>query len=203
MKRQGGILILLGLFLLAAALGLTIYNMYDEVRAGETAQAVLVQLQEQLVTTAPEESISIRPTTSLPQYAVPPEMPTAHVEENGYIGILTIPSQGLELPILAQWSDANLKTAPARFSGSAYTGDMIIAGHNYDSHFGRIPDMKLGDTLYFTDIDGNRFAYEMIDLVILGPDDVEALEEGDWDLTLFTCTWGGAERITLRFAEQK
>ena len=50
--------------------------------------------------------------------------------------------------------------------------------------------------------DGNRFAYEMIELVILGPNDAEALEAGDWDLTLFTCTWGGAERITLRFEVQ-
>lgn len=201
MKKSGGILILLGLFLLSAALGLTIYNMYDEVRAGETAQNTLVILREQIVTTASDEPTE--PT--FPQYVLTPEMemPTAGVDENGYIGILTIPSQGLELPILAQWSDKALKTAPARFSGSAYTGNMIIAGHNYDSHFGRIPDMELGDTASFTDIDGNRFTYEMIDLVILEPNDVETLEAGEWDLTLFTCTWGGAQRIILRFAEQK
>lgn len=201
MKKQGSVLILLGLVLLVAALGLTIYNMYDEVRAGESAQVVLLELQEQIVTTAPHETMP--PAVFPPHYDVPPEMPVARVDENGYIGILTIPSQGLELPVLAQWSDKNLKIAPARFSGSAYAGDMIIAGHNYDSHFGRIPDMKLGDVVYFTDIDGNRFTYEMIDLVILGSSALEDLESGDWDLTLFTCTWGGAERITLRFAEQK
>ncbi len=201
MKKSGSILILLGLFLLTAALGLTIYNMYDEVRAGETAQNTLVLLREQIVTTAPNE-----PSEPIfPQYVVTPEMemPTVGVDEDGYIGILAIPSQGLELPILAQWSDKALKTAPARFCGSAYTGDLIIAGHNYDSHFGRIPDMELGDTVHFTDIDGNRFTYEMIDRVILESNEAEALEAGDWDLTLFTCTWGGAQRITLRFEEQK
>lgn len=204
MKKPGSILIALGICLLVGALGLTVYNMYDEVRAGEAAQNTLVLLQEQIAaTTASHEPTNI--PTSLPQYVITPEieMPTAGIDDNGYIGILSIPSQGLELPVLAQWSDKGLKVAPARFSGSVYTGDMIVAGHNYDSHFGRIPDMKLGDTAYFTDIDGNRFAYEMIDWLVLGPDDAEALEAGDWDLTLFTCTWGGAERITLRFAEQK
>ena len=125
-------------------------------------------------------------------------MPTAGVDENGYIGILSIPSQGLELPILAKWSDSGLKIAPARFSGSAYTGDLILAGHNYDSHFGRIPKLQLGDEVYFTDMDGNCFSYEMIDRVILGPNDAEALEAGDWDLTLFTCTYSGANRVTVR-----
>lgn len=201
MKKSGGILILSGVFLLIAALGLAIYNMCDEVRAGKTVQNTLAVLQEQIPTTAPDE-----PTEpAFPQYVLTPEMemPTVGVDENGYIGILTIPSQGLELPILAEWSDKGLKVAPARFSGSAYTGDIIIAGHNYGSHFGRIPDMALGDTAYFTDIDGNRFTYEMIDWVILEPNDVEMLKAGEWDLTLFTCTWGGAQRITLRFAEQK
>jgi sortase A len=202
MKKQGSILILLGVLLLIAALGLAVYNMYDEVRANETARGALVQLQEQIVPVT-HDYTSPQPTTSLPHYNTPSEMPVARVDENGYIGILTIPSQGLELPILAEWSDKNLKTAPARFQGSVYEGNLIIAGHNYNSHFGRIPDMKLGDLAYFTDVDGNRFTYEMIDLVILGSNALEDLESGDWDLTLFTCTWGGAERITLRFAEQK
>ena len=203
MKKPGSILMTLGALLLMAALGLTIYNMYDEVRAGETAQNTLVQLQAQIPTTAPSDELP-SPSVSIPQYVLTPEMemPSLRVDENGYIGILSIPSQGLELPILAEWSNAGLKIAPARFSGSAYTGDLILAGHNYNSHFGRIPKLQLGDVVYFTDIDGNRFAYEMIELVILGPNDAEALEAGDWDLTLFTCTWGGAERITLRFEVQ-
>ena len=204
MKKPGGILIALGICLLVGALGLTVYNMYDEVRAGEAAQNTLVLLQEQIVPTlAPEESMT--PSLTVPQYVLTPEMemPTARVDENGYIGILTIPSQGLELPVLAECTDRGLKLAPARFRGSAYTGDMIIAGHNYNSHFGPISNLHLGDTVYFTDIDGNCFVYQMIDLVILGGNDLVSLESGDWDLTLFTCTWGGAERITLRFEAQK
>lgn len=204
MKKSGNILMALGALLLLGAIGLLFYNMYDDVRAEREAQHTLVLLQEQIVPTlAPEESMT--PSLTVPQYVLTPEMemPTARVDENGYIGILTIPSQGLELPVLAECTDRGLKLAPARFRGSAYTGDMIIAGHNYNSHFGPISNLHLGDTVYFTDIDGNRFVYQMIDLVILGGNDLVSLESGDWDLTLFTCTWGGAERITLRFEAQK
>ena len=203
MKKSGNILMALGALLLLGAIGLLFYNMYDDVRAEREAQHTLVLLQEQIVPTlAPEESMT--PSLTVPQYVLTPEMemPTARVDENGYIGILTIPSQGLELPVLAECTDRGLKLAPACFRGSAYTGDMIIAGHNYNSHFGPISNLHLGDTVYFTDIDGNRFVYQMIDLVILGGNDLVSLESGDWDLTLFTCTWGGAERITLRFEAQ-
>ena len=202
MKKSGSILMALGALLVLTALGLFVFNMYDDVRAGKDAQHTLVLLQEQIAPTlTPEESAT--PSLTIPQYVLTPEMemPTVRVDENGYIGILTIPSQGLELPVLAECTDKGLRIAPSRFQGSAYTGDMILAGHNYDSHFGRISNLHLGDTVYFTDIDGNRFTYRMIDLVILRGNDLINLERGDWDLTLFTCTWGGAERITLRFEE--
>lgn len=44
------------------------------------------------------------------------------------------------------------------------------------------------------------FEYEVVSLEILIPEDVEPMEEGDWDLTLFTCTIGGKTRITVRCA---
>lgn len=48
------------------------------------------------------------------------------------------------------------------------------------------------------DIDGNVFSYEVVSLETLSTYDVENMTDGDWDLTLFTCTVGGQFRVTVR-----
>lgn len=37
----------------------------------------------------------------------------------------------------------------------------------------------------FRDVEDNDFEYEVVSLEILNPEDVEPMEEGDWDLILF------------------
>ena len=72
----------------------------------------------------------------------------------------------------------------------------------------RIPALELeltvinlweGDIATFTDIDGNVFIYKMVERETLNPTDIEGMESGNWDLTLFTCTVGGQSRVTIRF----
>ena len=52
--------------------------------------------------------------------------------------------------------------------------------------------------LTFTDVDGNRFAYEVAELQVLPPSALEDMLSQDWDLSLFTCTLGGQTRLTVR-----
>ena len=59
--------------------------------------------------------------------------------------------------------------------------------------------LKAGDTITFTDVDGNVFTYQMVERETLLPASIEEMESGDWDLTLFTCTVGGKSRVTVRF----
>ena len=92
-----------------------------------------------------------------------------------------------------------MKIAPCRYTGSAYQDDLIIAAHNYNSHFGNLKNLREGDTATLTDMDGNVFTYEMAELEILQPTDIEGMDSGEWDLTLFTCTIGGSSRVTARF----
>ncbi len=126
------------------------------------------------------------------------DMPTETIDGRDYIGILEIPAIDLYLPIISQWTYDALEEAPCRYSGSAYTNDLILAGHNYTAHFWYLIDLSVGDSVYFTDIDGNVFHYEVIDRETLRPTAVEYLESGEWDLTLFTCTLGGQSRVTIR-----
>lgn len=126
------------------------------------------------------------------------EMPVMEIEGNAYIGVLDIPSKDLSLPVMSEWSDSKLRIAPCRYSGSVYSGDIVIAGHNYARHFSPIKSMQVGDAVNFTDADGNVFHYEVAAVEILKGSAVEEMQAGEWDLTLFTCTYGGKSRCTLR-----
>ena len=195
MKADRGILwINLGLLLLAAALFLTIRNMGDSRKAGQTSRQVITQLCEAAETTteAPTES---QPDTDR-------EMPVRTIDGRDYIGVLSIPSLELELPVLSQWDYPALKVAPCRYSGSLYQDNLIICAHNYASHFGKLKNLRVGDTAIFTDMDENVVSFQLAAQETIQPEDLEAMEAGDWDLTLFTCTVGGQSRVTVRFVRE-
>ena len=189
-----------GLALMAAALLLTGYNLWEEHRAEQSAVRVLAALEPKAEAPAPAAEMTDPGETEIPDYLLAPEMemPTETVEERDYIGVLELPALGLSLPVLSQWSYPALKEAPCRYTGSAYQGDLIIAGHNYRSHFGGLKDLTPGDTVRFRDVDGNVFAYTVAEVEILDKYAVAEMQAGDWDLTLFTCTIGGAARVTVR-----
>ena len=192
-RRVGPVLIAGGIFMLAAAFLLVGYNLYDEYRAGVSAHHVVETLEQQI----PTPSI---PETELPDYIVNPdmEMPTLEIENNEYIGVLEIPSLKLILPVMNEWSYPKLKIAPCCYSGSAYTGNLVIAGHNYHTCFGTIEKLIAGAQIIFTDIKGRSFVYEVAAVEILTDTAVEEMLSTEWDLTLFTCTTGGQARVTVR-----
>lgn len=85
------------------------------------------------------------------------------VEINGYdyVGYLSVPKLDLELPVMSDWDYVRLKTAPCRHFGSTKTDDLVIAAHNYQSHFGRLKELEIGDAVTFTDMDGVVIRYEV------------------------------------------
>ena len=191
MKHKGKGLIFTGLLLIAAALFLTGYNLFDQMRAQRSAAQAAAQLTEQL----PQIS-----QTDVPDYLLTPEMemPVETIDGVDYVGVLRIPALALELPVINQWSYPLLKIAPCRYSGSAYQNNLVLCAHNYASHFGNLKNLHIGDAVTFTDMDGNLFTYQVAELETLPPQATEEMENGDWDLTLFTCTVGGQSRVTVR-----
>ena len=186
-----------GLLLMAAALLLTGYNLWDEQRAGETASRVLEQMP---VTTEKPEPSPDPDEQEIPDYILNPdmEMPTIEIDGNDYIGTLDIPALGLSLPVMSDWSYPNLKTAPCRYAGTAYKSGFVIAAHNYRRHFGPLNSLTPGSRVTFTDADGNVFAYDVAEIQVLKPTAIEEMVSGEWDLSLFTCTLGGQTRLTVR-----
>ncbi len=183
-RKVGTTLIVIGILCLIAALSLWAYNMWDAWRAGQSVTDIEIELEDEedkLKDTFPKD-----------------DDPSIFIDGYEYIGTLSVSRFGLALPVISEWSYDGLRIAPCRYTGSAETNDLVICGHNYERHFGNMRNLDPGDTVTFTDIQGHVYTYEVEEVLILQPTDVEKMITGDWDLTLFTCTIGGQTRVTVR-----
>ena len=203
MKRNkivGTVLVVLGVLLLLAAAGFVLYNRHDEQRAGNAARETL----EKLVIATPMTSETVG-ELYIPDFEISEDidMPSEFIEGFDYVGILDMPTIGIRLPVISECRDNALRMAPCCYSGSAYKGNFVIAGHNYTAHFGRLGRLKVGDPITFTDIDGYEFHYTVYGTEILDGSAVREMLDNSWDMTLFTCTLDRTSRITVRCTKNK
>jgi len=196
-NKKGSLLINIGLLLIIAAVGLTGYNIYSDNKAGKSSDTAINRLNQHIVPEKKEDNIII---LDIPDYILNPDMkmPSQNINGWDYIGVVYIPDLGLNLPVIDQYSRRAITVSPACYAGSAYKDDFIICAHNYRSHFGKIGNLSPGKTVSFTDVDGNIFTYEVMENEVLAPTEVGRLYDGDWDLTLISCTASGQARITVR-----
>ena len=196
----------LGVLLILGAVALSWWNQKED----NDVQKAAVQIMPQLVQQIRENTVA---ETVGPQDAFVPElelqkpvallteedkkMTEVEIDGNLYIGYLSIPALNMELPIMSDWSYAQLQIAPCRYHGSIRGEDLVLMAHNYRSHFGYINRREPGDQVIFTDMDGKTTVYTVVGQDILDPSAVEVITAGEYDLTLFTCTYGGASRITV------
>ena len=220
MHKKGSVSIAMGLLLLAAALLLTLYNLWDARRADIAAQEAVRELKTLISTptepaaeptegedpapeTEPETQQTEQSTQPAPlsaPAAIPEsrEMPTLELNGYRYIGYLDVPSLALSLPVMEQWDYDRLQISPCRFSGNLYEDDMVLCSHNYAQHFQALKYAPIGTELTFTDAEGRVFRYAVASFETLGPHDVALLVSGEWDLTLFTCNTSGQTRCVIR-----
>lgn len=210
MRKKGTGFLLLGILLLLASLTLTGYNIWDGYRADAAAEATVevlhtvipryVENHPERFLPSDEDAAPAAETEPLPDLSqfTGREMPATVIDGYRYIGVLDIADLELSLPVMEEWDYDRLKISPCRFSGSVYKDNLVICAHNYPHHFTPLKSAPLGTEVRFTDMDGNEFCYEIADFEVVGPDDVEKMLSGDWDLTLFTCTTGGQTRLTVR-----
>lgn len=211
-KNKFGIaLIIIGAILILSAICLVGYNYYESYRAGEASAEVLPSVKEYIENARADGVLpTVKPT---PDPDADPDGDTTEnapvgeptnsmtdVSFNGYdfIGMLSIPSLGLELPVMSDWSYSKLKLAPCRYYGSVHTNDLVIAAHNYATHFGYLKNLKASDIVIFTDMNGIEYAYEVVCIDMLRPNDISGMINGVYDLSLYTCTQDGNTRVTAR-----
>lgn len=202
--KKSTFFIIAGLICISAALGLCAYNIWDSIRAERAANEMLNRLLPDIeYGTASENDFSSHvpeDEKQYPDYILDPDMdmPVETIEGIEYVGVLSIPTLELQLPVIREWSYNSLYVSPCVYCGTAYKGNFVICAHNYPAHFGQIKNLGIGDPVEFTDVAGNSFEYKVSEVEILMPDDVEQMISGECNLTLFTCTIGGRSRVTVR-----
>ena len=217
LKKAGVFVMTAGAVLLLSALLLLCHNRSESVRAGQQAERLLEGIEAYLADAPAAQTVSApaddpsdenaskeggdtgpfaSASSDRPQ-PYDPEMPTVILDGYGFVGHLEIPALALELPILSEWSYDRLKIAPCRQFGSSRTDDLVIAAHNYRSHFGRLRELAAGDAVFFTDMDGLSSAYSVEDIRVVQPTEIACVRDSGFALVLYTCTYGGESRVAV------
>lgn len=181
-KKVGIAIVAVGAVLILSALLLLLYNRYEDARAGREAADLLAKM---------------RAAMEAGRSDLEPELPVVEVDGYGYVGYVEIPALELELPVMAEWDYDRLKIAPCRQFGSSRTDDLVIAAHNYQTHFGRLKELEAGETVRFTDMEGIVNTYAVAKNETLNPTEVDEVQNSGYDLVLYTCTLGGRTRVTV------
>jgi sortase A len=232
-SKTGIFLMIVGALLVAAAVTLALFNYCEDRAAGEAAMSVLSDLEKSIAENAGQSSASstgdstadnsvseqqrrIQGNNAATEHVIAnkdslvtvsedesSQKPgSLYVDDHYYVGIITIPELGIKLPVIDSYIGDNLRYAPCLYSGYV-DSQMIICAHNYNTHFGRIKELESGSVVIFTDIYGNDYRYYVMDIEIVPGDDSNKMEAGEWDLSLFTCTFDGTDRVTVRCCHEQ
>ena len=113
----------------------------------------------------------------------------ATIERDVPLGVLTIPSIELEVPIFDGTSDVTLNRGIGRIEGTSLigvAGNLGLAGHR-DGFFRGLKDVDVGDAIDVESLGGTT-RYRVTTLSIVEPTDVHVLSPTDTaTLTLVTC----------------
>ena len=111
------------------------------------------------------------------------EMATLSIDGIDFVGLLEFPQYGSVLPVCDDWG--NPSKYPCRFSGSVYDRTMQIGGTSQKGQYDFYRDISVGDSLFFTDMEGNRYTYEVKDIRYEDDADRSTLDCEESSLTLF------------------
>ena len=134
-----------------------------------------------------------------PLPTAPPPIPLDYADfPNGIIpiGILTIDSIDLRLPIMEGVDEPELRIAPGRVPQTAAVGEVgnaVIAGHRnftFGSMFNRLGEVEIGDILEFQAMSGEVMAFEVFEVLVITPENQIAFvqPQNESIITLYTCT---------------
>lgn len=202
-KKLGVLFMLLGLVLVLGSLLLIVKNQQEDQLAQKFSSDVLPLLRNQITKAqeiAPTETTPELPPNIPVEYLAPEDLTMTEEVINGYayIGYLTVPDLGLELPVMSDWSYRQMQYSPCRYAGTVRGEDLVIMAHNYSGHFGRLSRLSIGAQVQFVDMDGTVWDYEVVAIDVLPAEAVEEMTAGEYDLSLFTCSTNRTYRVTVR-----
>ena len=125
--------------------------------------------------------------------------------ENSIIGEKKIPVLNISYPIFSKLDDDTLKISPCIFYGNLPpdTGNLCIAGHNYDNSqfFSLIYKLKKEDKIYIYDLNNHEYVYSVFANYEVKTDDLSPIylyNNNLCELTLITCNNLNNNRIIIK-----
>ena len=100
-----------------------------------------------------------------------------------FVGIVELPRYESALPVCAEWGQTT--KYPCRFSGSIYNGTLQIGATTQKGQYDFYRELSVGDTVIFTDAEGNRYTFSITSLYYEEHADQAALQQKEAPLTLF------------------
>lgn len=186
MNKFSKYLIILGILCILLSITLYIKNKYQELDTGKKSKEILDIIETKINVSDKEE---IKSNT---------EDLVLNISGYDYIGVISIPSLNIKLPIMRETDYDRLAISPCKYYGNINTNDLVLCAHDYVNQFGKISNLKEDDIIIITDVLGNNYVYKVVLTEELNPTDITNMIESPFDLTLYTCSYGALKRITVR-----
>lgn len=110
-------------------------------------------------------------------------MSVLSIDGTNFAGILEMPKYGSALPVCADWG--KVTKYPCRFNGSIYDRSIQIGATTQAGQYDFYREISVGDPVFFTDMEGNRFSYTVSGIRHEAHTDQAALQKEYAALTLF------------------
>lgn len=178
-----------GIILILIGVGIIVNVAYKKIVASQKQNELIEAFESQIIEAKKEENSE-----------------TVNLEPiNGYtpVAIMEIPSIKLKQPVVDGITEDVIKYFLGRFPDLAMPGEVgnfAVAGHrvsDFTDAFINLYKVKVGDEVIVTTKDG-RYTYEVDNSFIVEPDQVEVLDDADYEkMTLITCTIGSKRRVIV------
>lgn len=178
MKKKNGvsgrrICVLLGIVLLAAAMVMLLAWRLNIQVTAQRAESYVHALH----------SLIPEPQGAVLENRRDNTMPVLSMEGTDFVGMIEMPLYESVLPVCAHLG--KVSHYPCRYGGSIYDGSIQIGATSQKGQYDFYREISVGDALFFTDMTGDRYAYEVTNLRYVKNVDQAALQQDDAALTLF------------------
>ena len=160
-KITSTLLIICGILLVLGAAALFVKVSNDDAKAKAFSQEIVSRLKDETpeAATSPSEKSADAGESTVDRVVSEDGEPLAVIDNVNYLGYLSFVGYDVTLPVFADWSFEALNYAPARYSGTVKDNDLVIAAHNYYSHFFLLNEMVEGNEVDLTQADGSIIRY--------------------------------------------
>lgn len=123
------------------------------------------------------------PRPAVPEARRDNTMSTLAVDGRDFVGLLEFPRFASVLPVCDDWGRSTQH--PCRFGGSIYDGSLQIGATTQEGQYSFYREISIGDTVVFTDVEGNRYTLRITSMSYEDHVDPEALQKEEGALVLF------------------